>query len=56
MGADFEVFYAQAMPTVANSPLLLPASQDVELSIPSPAPCLPGCYHASRHDDNGLNL
>jgi hypothetical protein len=26
-----------------------------EFSAP-PAPCLPGCCHASRHDDNGLNL
>ena len=30
--------------------------QDVEYSVPSRSPCLPGCYHASLHDDNGLNL
>ncbi|XP_076778305.1 uncharacterized protein LOC143437372 isoform X2 [Arvicanthis niloticus] len=36
----------------------LPGSgnQDVELSPPSPAPCRPGCCHASHHDDNGLRL
>jgi len=33
----------------------LPSEPDVELSAP-PAPCLPGCCHASCHDDNGLNL
>ena len=30
--------------------------QDVELSAPSPAPCLLACCHASHHDENGLNL
>ena len=39
-----------------NSFLLMPADQDVELSAPSPAPCLPAHCHASCHDDNGLNL
>nr|BAB24250.1 unnamed protein product [Mus musculus] len=29
---------------------------DVELSAPSPEPCLPACHHVSRHDENGLNL
>lgn len=29
---------------------------DAELSAPSPAQGLPGCSHASRHDDNELNL
>jgi hypothetical protein len=33
----------------------LPLKQDVELSAP-PAPCLPGCCHASHLDDNGLNF
>jgi hypothetical protein len=33
----------------------LSSEQDVELSAP-PAPFLPGCCHASCHDDNGLNL
>ena len=36
-GAGFEVSYAQAMPSVANS-FLLPVEQEVELSAPSPAP------------------
>ena len=31
---------------------LLPADQDIELSGPAPAPCLPACCP----DDNGLNL
>jgi hypothetical protein len=39
---------------MAYSPLLLPVDQDVELSAPSPAPCLPADCHASQHDDNGL--
>jgi hypothetical protein len=34
---------------------LLPSDQDVEFLAP-PAPGLPECYHASQHDDNGLNL
>ena len=42
--------------SVDSSLLLLPADQDVELSAPSPAPCLPACRHVSLHDDNGLNL
>jgi hypothetical protein len=29
--------------------------QEVELLAP-PASSLPGCCHASHHDDNGLNL
>jgi hypothetical protein len=29
----------------------LPSVQDVELSAPSPAPCLPEPCHASCHDD-----
>jgi len=41
---------------VWNSPLLLPVDQDAELSVLSPAPCLPRCCHASCHDDNGLNI
>jgi hypothetical protein len=41
---------------VACSFFLLTADQDVELSAPSPAPCLPACCHASCHDDNGLSL
>jgi hypothetical protein len=31
----------------------LHSDEDVELSAPSPAPCLPGYCHASCHDDNG---
>lgn len=36
--------------------LLAAMDQDVDLSVPSPAPGLPGHYYASCHDDNGLNL
>ena len=35
----FEVSYAQAMPSVTHSLLLLPADQDTEL-LAFPAPCL----------------
>jgi hypothetical protein len=38
----FEVSYTQATLSVVHSLLLLSANQDVELSAPSPAPCLPG--------------
>jgi hypothetical protein len=51
----FEVFYAQAMPSVEHSLLLLLVNQDLELLTPS-APCLLARCHGSRHDDNGLNL
>jgi hypothetical protein len=54
--ASFELSYAQATPSVAHSLLMLPVDQDVELLAPSPEPCLPGCCHASCHDDNGQNL
>ena len=56
LGTDFEVSEAQARPRVFHSLFLLPMDQDVELSAPSPALCLPACCHASSHDDNGLNL
>ena len=55
VGVGFEIYHAQTMPSEAHLSLL-PIDQDVELSAPSPAPCLPGCCHASHHDDNGLNL
>jgi hypothetical protein len=29
---------------------------DVELSVPSPAPCLPARCHASHHDNHGPKL
>ena len=38
-----------------DSPLLLPVDQNGELSVPPLAPCLLVRYHASCHDDNGLN-
>lgn len=38
--AGFEVSSAQATPSVVQNILLLPADQDVELPVPSPAPCL----------------
>jgi hypothetical protein len=56
VASSFEVAYAQAVPSVAHSPLLMLMDQDVELLAPSPAPCLPACCHASHHDDNGLDL
>lgn len=40
MGMDFEVSYVQSMPSVARTLLLLSADQNVELTAPSPAPCL----------------
>ena len=43
----FEVSCAQAMLSVAHSLLLLPLDPDVELSAPSPVPCLPVCCYAS---------
>jgi hypothetical protein len=55
-GMGFEVSYAQAILSVVYSLLLLPSDQDVDLSAPSPAPCLPTCCHASHPDNNGLNL
>jgi hypothetical protein len=41
-----------------NSLLLLPEDQDVELSAPPIAPCLPARHHVhiSCCGDNGLNL
>lgn len=39
-----------------HSSLLGALDPDVDLSAPSPAPCLPAHRHASHHDDNRLNL
>jgi hypothetical protein len=47
--------YAQTPPIVEQSVFWLPLGQDVELSAPSPAPCLPACYYASCYE-NGLNF
>lgn len=55
MEVSFNILYAQAMPSVAQNLLLVPADEDVELSCPFPAPCLPAHYHVSCHVDNGLN-
>ena len=33
-----------------------PTDPDVELLVPSLAPYLPVCHHASHNDDNGLNI
>jgi hypothetical protein len=52
----FDVLYAQAIPSVGHSLLMLLVDQDVDLSAPSLVPCLPACYHVSHHDCNGLNL
>jgi hypothetical protein len=35
---------------------LLPENPDVELSAPSPAPCLLACCHGSHLEDNELSL
>jgi len=51
-GWTFETLLLTAWKTVVLS--CLPLDKDVELLAP-PAPCLPGCCHASCHD-NGLNL
>ena len=53
-GVGFGVSKAEAGTRV--SPFLLFLDSDVELLAPSPAPCLPACYRASHHDDNGLNF
>ena len=42
--------------TQCHSLFLLLMNPDVELSGTSPAPCLPVCHHASRYDNNRLNL
>jgi hypothetical protein len=64
VGVDFQVSSRSAqngirpsswLPT-EDSLSLLPADQDVELSAPSPALCLPANCHASHHDNNGLKL
>lgn len=55
MEVSFNILYAQAMPSVAQNLLLVPADEDVELSCPFPAPCLPAHYHVSCHVDDGLN-
>ena len=51
MGVGFEVSDAQATPSVAHSLLLLEVDQDVELSVPFLAPCLPACCHVSHHNE-----
>jgi hypothetical protein len=53
---DFEISKAQAQTQPSGCLFLLPADPDVELSGTSPAPCLPACFLASHHADNGLNL
>ena len=55
-GVVFEISFDQAMSSVTHNLLLLPADQDVELSSPSSASCLPACHHASHCDANELNL
>jgi hypothetical protein len=54
----FEVIYMLKLwpvwITVVSS--WLPSEHDVGLSALSPVPCLPGWWHASHHDGNGLNL
>jgi hypothetical protein len=52
----FEVSYVQVIPCVSHSLLLLPIDQAIELSVPSPAPCLPARCHVSHGDYNGQSL
>jgi hypothetical protein len=54
LGVGFGVSNALVGPSVVPSRLLM--DLEVELSATSLAPCLPMCYRASHHDDNGLNL
>lgn len=42
----FEVPVAQGMPTVTYSLLLWTVDQNVEVSFPTSASCLPACRHA----------
>ena len=51
----FVVSYVQATCHVAHNLSLLPSDQDVKLSAPFLAPCLPARCHASCHDNNELN-
>ena len=56
-GAGFEVSkYAYDASSVAHRLLLLLTDQDIKLSVPSPALCLPASCHGFHYDDNGLNL
>jgi hypothetical protein len=52
-GAGFEV--SDAKVGLVSLSFLLPVDQNVKLSAPSRAPCLPACCHASHHEDNRLN-
>ena len=53
MEVGFEMSYVQATPSVSIHSLV-PSDHDVELSAPSPAPCLPAAV-MFLHDDNELN-
>ena len=55
VGVGFEVSCVQAVPTMAQSLLLLSMDQDVKLS-EIPELCLPAYLHVSFQDNNGLNL
>ena len=50
-GRTFEVSEVQVCLVYLSR--ILSADQNVGLSVPSPAPCLPPCHHASH---NGLSL
>ena len=52
---SFEVSDAQSRPSVSLS-ALLSADLVVELTDTSPTSCLHEFWHASHHDDNGLNF
>jgi hypothetical protein len=54
LSVSFEVWETQDR--LSGSSWRQPTDLDVEFLAPSPASCLPACWHASHHDDNGLNL
>lgn len=56
LGAGFKVSEAEARTSVSPSLFLLPADLDGTVSATSLAASLAVHYHASCHDDNGLNL
>lgn len=46
-GAGFEVSDVQARSSMAHLLFLLSVNPDIELLVPSPAPCLSACHHVS---------
>ena len=56
MGVGFSVSCPQAKPYVTPKSPSAACQEEVELSVPSSAPYLPGCCHVSQHHDNELNI